>query len=242
MTGRELIERGLALVALALVSPLLAVAIVGIRLSSRGPAFFTPQRAGRDGRAFTMFKLRTMRCRPDATGSAITAAGDARVFPFGTLLRRLKIDELPQLWNVVRGEMAIVGPRPEDLQIVREHYTDIGQETLSVRPGLVSPGSLYYYTHCERLMSDGDTERAYVERVLPIKLALDAVYAREASLAYDVRMVVRTCVVIAAMALGKRSFREPPELRRAIGLVAAEQDGRPRAAAAAAGRIGGIRL
>ena len=123
--------------------PVLAVAALAIRLASPGPVLHRAARAGRDGRPFTMLKLRTMHVAPPGeSGSRITDPADPRVFPVGALLRRTKIDELPQLVNVLRGEMAIVGPRPEDPEIVRKHYSPTHRETLRVRPGLVSPGSI----------------------------------------------------------------------------------------------------
>src|SRR5207237_5830310 len=104
-----------------------------------------------------------------------------RVFPLGALLRRTKIDELPQLFNVLRGDMSIVGPRPEDPDIVERHYTPLLRETLAVRPGLASPGSLYPYTHGDALLAGGDPDDAYVERLLPLNVPPDVVYVRPAS-------------------------------------------------------------
>jgi lipopolysaccharide/colanic/teichoic acid biosynthesis glycosyltransferase len=127
----------------------------------------------------------------------------------------LKIDELPQLINVLKGEMAIVGPRPEDPRIVDEYYTREHLETLSVLPGLASPGSIYNYTHGERLLSADNTEQQYVEQLMPVKLALDIVYVREASFVYDLKIILRTIGVILAIALGKREFADPPEMIKA---------------------------
>ena len=165
-----------ALSALALVAcvPILLIAALGIRLSSRGPVLYRATPTGRRGRLFTMYKLRTMDTRqPSVEGSVITAARDPRVFPFGALLRRVKIDELPQLFNVLRGDMAVVGPRPEDPKVIAQHYTLEQWETLDVAPGLTSPGALYTTTHAETWLSGRDAERDYVEHVLPVKLALD---------------------------------------------------------------------
>src|SRR5207244_1312396 len=118
-----------------------------------------------------------------------TGAHDPLVFPLGAWLRAVKLDELPQLINVLKGEMAIVGPRPEDPAIVARHYDALGRETLTVRPGLASPGSIYSSTHGDALLTGPDPEAAYAERLLPVKLALDVVYTRHASLAYDARIV-----------------------------------------------------
>jgi lipopolysaccharide/colanic/teichoic acid biosynthesis glycosyltransferase len=211
-----------ALTALALVAcvPILLIAALGIRLSSPGPVLYCATRAGRRGRLFTMYKLRTMETRPPSlAGSVITAARDPRVFPFGALLRRVKLDELPQLFNVLRGDMAVVGPRPEDPKVVAQHYTPEQWETLDVPPGLTSPGALYGTTHLEARLSERDAERDYFEHVLPVKLALDRVYIRRASLGYDLRIIARTAAVVAGRALGRRHFADPPEMEAARHLI-----------------------
>src|SRR2546428_13243678 len=156
--------------------------------------------------------------RLDAGASA--GAHSRRVFPFGAWLRAVKLDELPQLWNVLRGEMALVGPRPEDPAIVTRLYTALGLETLAVRPGLASPGSIYSSTHGAALLVGPDPEAAYAARLLPVKLALDVVYVRHASLAYDARIVGRTLWVIVTTLVGRRHFLDPPELAEARRLLA----------------------
>src|SRR3989441_7052897 len=165
-----------------------------------------------------MYKLRTMHV-DDGSRSVITAQRDPRVFAFGRPLRRLKIDELPQLVNVLRGEMSVVGPRPQHPDIVRSYYAPEYGETLRVRPGLSSPGSLYDSTHGEPLVGSVDPERAYAERLLPLVLALDRVYVRHASLWYDTTIVGRTLLVIAATLLGRRTFPDPPEMPEARALL-----------------------
>lgn len=208
----DIIVASLALLAAL---PVLAAAALAIRLASPGPVLHRAARAGRDGRPFTMLKLRTMHVAPPGeSGSRITGAADPRVFPVGALLRRTKIDELPQLVNVLRGEMAIVGPRPEDPEIVRRHYSPAHRETLRVRPGLVSPGSIYHFTHGEALLGGGDPETAYAARLLPVKLELERVYVRHASLGYDLALIARAARAIIRVGLLRRSFPEPPELRR----------------------------
>ncbi|MEY3176130.1 MAG: UDP-glucose:undecaprenyl-phosphate glucose-phosphate transferase [Planctomycetota bacterium] len=203
--------------ALLVLSPLLAAAAVAVRLSSPGPVLYRARRIGRHGVPFTMFKFRTMHVA-NTQGSVITSSSDARVFPLGRLLRALKIDELPQLWNVLRGEMSIVGPRPEDPKIVADHYDQLGHETLTVLPGLTCPGSVHFYTHGEQLVDDGDPETAYVRRLLPIKLALDVIYVRQMSLWYDLRLIARTAWTILQIAVGRRNFPEPMEMAAALQL------------------------
>ena len=219
MTVRRLVDALLAGLALVVTAPLLALAAVGIRRASPGPVLYRAERVGRGGRPFIMYKLRTMHTRRRSDASRITGAQDPRVFPLGAWLRALKLDELPQLINVVKGEMAIVGPRPEDPAIVARHYTALGRETLTVRPGLASPGSIYSSTHGDALLHGNDPEAAYVQRLLPVKLALDAFYVRHASLAYDVRIVGRTLWVIGATLAGRRRFADPPELPEARRLL-----------------------
>jgi FlaA1/EpsC-like NDP-sugar epimerase/lipopolysaccharide/colanic/teichoic acid biosynthesis glycosyltransferase len=209
------LERLLAAAALLLVSPILAVAAVAIRASSPGPILYRARRVGYDGREFTLFKLRTMHVATGG-GSAITARDDHRVFTAGGWLRRLKIDELPQLFNILRGEMAFVGPRPEDPAIVQAHYSAADRITLTVLPGLASPGSLYNYTHGEAVLADGDAEARYLREVLPTKLALDAHYVRHASFLYDCRIAGRTIAVILGTLVGRRRFAAPPEMRRVM--------------------------
>jgi lipopolysaccharide/colanic/teichoic acid biosynthesis glycosyltransferase len=216
MTIRRSVDALLAALGLLLAAPVLAVAVVGIRLSGPGPLFHRARRLGKDGRAFTMFKLRTMRCVP---GSPITAPGDERIFPFGAWLRRFKLDELPQLLNVLRGEMAIVGPRPEDPDIVRRHYRGTDLETLAVRPGLTSPGSLWQTIAGDGLLDPAAPTRSYALRLLPLKLALDLEYVRHASLGYDLRVIARTVAVLARMALGRRHFGELPEMTPARAVL-----------------------
>lgn len=205
-----------AAVALITLAPLFCVAAIGIRLTSRGPILFRVRRTGRRSVLFTMYKFRTMQVDHGSFRSAITGHDDPRVFAFGSLLRRLKIDELPQLFNVLRGDMSIVGPRPEDPRIVEQHYRPEYLGTLDVRPGLASPGSIYNYTHGEQALNGPDPEKAYVDQLLPMKLALDSIYVREASLVYDLRIIFRTVWTILTSALGKRRFADPPEMKKAL--------------------------
>ena len=216
--GRRLFDIGAASAALILLSPLMLLVAIAIRASSPGPVIFRARRVGLHGKPFAMYKFRSMAVRGNA-GSAITGAHDPRVFPLGRLLRRSKIDELPQLFNVLVGEMSLVGPRPEDPRLVATWYRPEHQATLEVRPGLASPGSLYNFTHGETQLAGPDAEAAYVERILPMKLALDVVYVRRASFRYDVTIIVRTLFVIVAAMLGKRRFGDPPEMAEARKLV-----------------------
>lgn len=196
--------------------PLMLFAAIGIKLSDPGPVFFRAKRAGVGGKAFTMFKFRTMRVVQDSA-SVITANVDNRIFPFGSLLRKLKIDEIPQLINVLLGDMSLVGPRPEDMKIVTHHYSEEHMRTLDVLPGLTSPGALYGSVH-EEFIGNDDPEGDYLEKMLPIKLALELVYAKRQSLIYDLSIMWRTGMMVFAKARGQEQFPDPPEFEEALTL------------------------
>lgn len=212
--------------ALVVLSPVLLAAAAAVALADPGPVIYSARRAGRGGVPFRLFKLRTMRVAQQRR-SAITAGRDPRVFPVGRVLRALKLDELPQLWNVLKGDMALVGPRPEDPAIVDRHYADLHRASLAVRPGLSSAGSLYYYTHLETGIAADDPERDYVERMLPVKLAIDLVGIRRASFPYNLSIIARTVLVLVGRLAGRRRFAEPPELAEAhrSGLVVPARSG-----------------
>jgi lipopolysaccharide/colanic/teichoic acid biosynthesis glycosyltransferase len=214
VSAKRVLDVVLSGAALVAVAPLLAVCAAGIRLAGPGPVFYRAQRIGLHHRRFTMYKLRTMRVG-DASTSVITAPGDPRVFPFGAFLRRAKLDELPQLLNILRGDMSIVGPRPEDPRMVEQFYAPLHHETFRVSPGLTCPGSIYAYTHGEAQLDANDPEHSYAERLLPLKLALDLVYVRRASLGYDLALIARTAWMLGTALLGRRNFAVPAELPEA---------------------------
>ena len=179
----DLLVAGAALVVLA---PLLAAVGIAVRLGSPGPALFRQTRVGRGGAPFTLFKFRTM--WQDAAGPSVTGAADARVTPIGAWLRRWKIDELPQLVNVLRGDMTLIGPRPEV-----PRYLDAlgarGRDYAAVRPGLADAATLVYYDEAALLARAADPERHYVEVILPDKVRLSVDYARRRTALTDVRLV-----------------------------------------------------
>jgi lipopolysaccharide/colanic/teichoic acid biosynthesis glycosyltransferase len=179
------------------------IVAIGILLSDPGPLFYVADRAGVRGAVFRMYKFRTM-WAGSSGGSRISEARDSRAFPLGALLRRLKLDELPQLWNIVRGEMAFVGPRPEDPWFVAHVYTQADRETLEVPPGLTSPGTLYYFTHAEQFLDRTDTERSYISGPLKVKLAMDRAYVRNVTAVHDLHLAAETIRVLASAALGHR--------------------------------------
>lgn len=183
----DLVASGVGLIVL---SPLLLGIALAVRLTSPGPALYRARRVGRHGKEFTLYKFRSMVANADRQGPGITAAQDRRITRVGRFLRRTKLDELPQLLNVLRGDMSLVGPRPEDPRYVAL-YTPEQRRILDYRPGITSMASLTYRNE-ERLLAGEDWERVYVEQVLPAKLAIDLEYARRANLRRDIALILRT--------------------------------------------------
>jgi lipopolysaccharide/colanic/teichoic acid biosynthesis glycosyltransferase len=210
----RLFNLSLASLMLVMAAPLFLVAALCVPLSSRGPILFRARRVGRGGRPFTMHKFRTMRVHPPGSGPPVTGPRDPRVFRVGAFLRRSKIDELPQLFDVLRGEMAIVGPRPEDPDIVACYYDERQKRTLEVLPGLTSPGALFDYTHGSRYLAGEHVERNYVKKLLPVMLEIELVYVENRSLRYDLWVILRTAATIVRILAGQRDFADPPELRQ----------------------------
>ena len=183
------------------------IAAVGIFVSSPGPVLFRAKRVGKNGKMFTMYKFRTMHLNNEK-GHMITLRTDNRIFPFGRFLRKSKIDELPQLVNILQGEMSIVGWRPEDEENVNKVFAGKYKKILSVKPGLTSPGSLYDYTHGEKY----EDEDLYEKEFLPRKMKLELYYVKHRSLRYDVILIGRTIRTILQVIGGKEDFSEPIEL------------------------------
>lgn len=179
---------------LVVISPVLAVLGVLVKLSSPGPVFYRATRVGRGGRHFKLLKFRSMVENADKLGPGVTGATDLRITPVGRFLRRTKLDELPQLINVLRGDMSIVGPRPEDPRYVAL-YTDEQRQVLNVRPGITSPASIAYRNE-EALLTGADWEQHYINSVMPAKLAIDLEYACNPSLWRDLRIIGNTIKAI----------------------------------------------
>ena len=192
---RRLLDIVVALVGLISLSPLWLLIAISLVLDSPGPLFYRARRVGKDGNLFDLYKFRSMVTDADRRGPAITAAGDTRVTRVGRILRKTKLDELPQLLNVLRGEMSLVGPRPEDPRYVAL-YTPEQRQVLQVRPGITSAASLAF-RHEEALLTGADWETTYRTEVLPSKLAIDLDYLRQRTLRSDLQLILHT---IAAMA------------------------------------------
>jgi lipopolysaccharide/colanic/teichoic acid biosynthesis glycosyltransferase len=185
---------------LLLLTPLLLGVALLIKLDSRGPVFFRQERIGRGGRPFLIYKFRTM--LPDALrrGGLITFGVDPRITRIGGLLRKTKIDELPQLINVLRGEMSLVGPRPEVREYVEQFRQDY-DEILQVSPGITDLASLKYRDEAELLGQSDDPEEEYLRKVLPDKISLAKAYVRRSSFFFDFSLIVRTLIKL----LGQRA-------------------------------------
>lgn len=179
---------------LIILSPLFALIALLIRLTSPGPVFYRARRVGQGGREFTLYKFRSMVADADRRGPGITAAGDPRVTSIGRVLRRTKLDELPQLWNVLRGDMSLVGPRPEDPRYVAL-YTPEQRRVLDVRPGITSLASIEYRNE-EAVLHGPDWEQRYIHEVMPAKLAIDLRYVQRATLFTDLLIILRTLLAL----------------------------------------------
>ena len=189
----DAVQRGVAAVLAILSLPLVAILAVAIRVESPGPAIYRATRVGARGRPFTCFKLRSMASR-DVAGPPLTLRSDARVTRVGGMLRRHHLDELPQLWNVVRGDMRLVGPRPEDPRFV--DLTDPRhREVFTATPGITGLAQLNFKDEAEWL-DDDDPDGSYRERILSRKLALDSLYLENRSTRLDLWILVRTGMAI----------------------------------------------
>lgn len=177
-----------------------------VRADSPGPIFYRATRVGRAGREFTLYKFRSMVTHAADLGPAIATPGDKRVTRVGWFLRRTRLDELPQLWNIVRGDMSLVGPRPEDPRFVAL-YTPDQQRVLSIRRGLTGLSQLHFLDE-QRLLASADPQQTYIRDILPRKLAIDLTYVESNSLGQDLRILGRTTQAFAGMLLPGGGFMQ----------------------------------
>ena len=187
--------------------PWILISII-IKIQSPGPAIYKAQRVGKDGKVFTLYKFRSMRVDSGAI-RATTLRGDTRVFPFGEFLRRSKLDETPQLINILKGDMSVIGPRPEDEENSDLFYVGEYRKILTVEPGLSSPASLYDYTHGETYTNEDD----YINEFMPMKLDVELYYIDNRNCIYDLKIIVRTVATILQIMAGKKEFIEPKEVK-----------------------------
>lgn len=194
--ARRILDLLLAIPAVILLLPVFAVVAIWIKLDSRGPIFFLQERVGLGGRRFRIFKFRTMVTDAEQMGIQITVGRDPRITKSGHFLRQYRFDELPQLLNVLKGEMSIVGPRPEVPRYVAL-YTDEQRQILNFRPGITSPATIEFSNESEVLSQNADPadpEAYYRTQILPAKLAIDLNYSRQATVWSDCAILVRTIV------------------------------------------------
>jgi lipopolysaccharide/colanic/teichoic acid biosynthesis glycosyltransferase len=192
----DAVHRGLGALALIVTAPVLVLLAVIVKVDSPGPALYRAERVGRDGRRFRCLKLRTMIWQPEPGGPPITVQDDARITRFGHVLRRFRLDELPQLINVARGEMNLIGPRPEDPRFV-DYDNPVHRTVFTATPGITGLAQLAFINEAELLGSDqAEADRVYRESILPRKVALDAQYLSRRSWRLDMWILGRTLLAV----------------------------------------------
>ena len=196
-----------AVLFLIVFSPVYLLTWIVIKIVSPGPAIYHARRVGLHGQLFTCYKFRSMRVDSGKV-KLTTLQNDDRIFPFGNFIRKTKIDEMPQVVNILMGQMSVVGPRPEDEANSSKIYVGEYRHILDVKPGLTSPASLYDYTHGEKYEDEESYEREFV----PQKLQLELYYVRHQSFWYDIKLVLKTAWLIIQTACGKEEFEVPREL------------------------------
>jgi lipopolysaccharide/colanic/teichoic acid biosynthesis glycosyltransferase len=203
---KRLLDLVIATLLLAALTPLIVVLAILIKVDSKGPVLYRCRRVGLEGREFAMLKLRKMHC--DAAGLSLTSAHDERFTRFGSFLARTKLDELPQLWNVIGGTMSLVGPRPEDPGFVALHPQRYA-EILRAKPGITGLSQLAFAKE-GRLLEGPDRTKRYVEHLLPQKIAIDQLYVACRSMRMDLRILAWTLVTVVfgtEVAVDRRSGR-----------------------------------
>jgi lipopolysaccharide/colanic/teichoic acid biosynthesis glycosyltransferase len=196
MIAKRAFDILLAGTGLVLLAPAMAVIAVAIRLESPGPSLYHQERVGRNGKSFAMLKFRTMAPDADTPNPGLARLDDRRILRVGRFLRASKLNELPQLINVLRGDMSIVGPRPEMPMFVAKYSERDRRAILAVRPGITDPASLRYRNEAELLATESDPHAVYIGRIMPRKLAISRRYARRQSLISDAMIVVLTVLAI----------------------------------------------
>ena len=182
-------------VGISLFLPVGALIALMIKIEDSGPIFFIQERVGYRGKLFRMIKFRTMVRDADKVGTAITIGNDPRITRIGRWLRRFKLDEFPQLFNVLKGEMSFVGPRPEVPKYVML-YNDTEREVINLVPGITDPASIIYRNENEILGKFGDPEKHYVEKIMPDKIRINLEYAKKANVLSDIFVILQTIGIL----------------------------------------------
>lgn len=191
-SSKRLFDIAASLTCLLVLSPLLLAIAIAVKIDSPGPALYVQERVGRKGKLFRLLKFRTMRVGADKAGPLVTKEGDSRITRVGHWLRNSKLDELPQLFNVLRGDMSLVGPRPEVPRYVEVWPDDARSEILAVRPGITDPASVEYFDEAALLRNCADVEQAYLTTILPRKLEIYRQYVRDRSFVGDIAILMQT--------------------------------------------------
>ena len=208
---KRLFDITCSLLGLVLLAPLMVVIALIIKLSSAGPILFSQKRVGLHERLFTVYKFRTMVDKADTMGTSVTAGGDPRITPVGRVLRRTKFDELPQLLNVLKGDMSFIGPRP-DVPEITAKYTPQMKRIFSVRPGITSVATLHFRREEEILAKVPDPDVFYDAVVVPLKVSLAMEHVRRNSFWFDLKILLQTVWVL--LPLGKIwPVKEPDEVK-----------------------------
>ena len=196
MNSKRLFDCSLAIIGLLLLSPLLLLIAVLIKLTSRGPVFFRQKRVGQFERAFYIHKFRTMVINAEASGLKITVGRDPRITPLGHLLRKSKLDELPQLIDVLYGSMSVVGPRPEVPEFIKYYPPEARAIIFQLRPGITDSASIKMIDENEILGRAVNPHQVYIEQILPEKLAYAVAYAQRHNLYLDIQLIYLTIIKI----------------------------------------------
>lgn len=213
--AKRVADVAISLLALVLLAPLLGLIALAVKRDSPGPAIYRGTRLGRHGRLFRILKFRTMyETEASYLGPKVTARDDPRVTPLGHWLRETKLNELPQFWNILAGDMSLVGPRPEDPSLAAEWPDAVREEILLVRPGLTSPATVLYH-HEEALLCAENLFRTYIGELAPDKQRLDQLYVRHRSFCLDMDTLLWTVLIFLPMV----GYREPPERLLFVGPI-----------------------
>ena len=190
-SGKRTFDLVFAIIALLLLSPLFLLGSLLAKFQSKGPVFYKAKRVGKDEAVFEMYKFRTMVVNADTLGGSLTTYRDTRITRIGRFLRWTKLDELPNLINVIKGEMSLIGPRPEAPDYVK-YYTAVQKQVLQVKPGMTGPSQLANRDEEEKLKGQQDAEHYYITELMPKKLALDLHYVATQRIASDIGWLLKT--------------------------------------------------
>lgn len=207
MTAKRIFDLCLVIPGLILLSPVLLLLALCVKLDSRGPIFFRQIRTGFKGKPFSILKFRSMIVNAEKQGLQITASGDSRITRVGRILRKTKLDELPQLFNVARGEMSLVGPRPE-VPRYTQLYTPEQAQVLDYLPGITDPASIAFRHEESILAASKNPDETYVQKIMPEKIRINLEYQKQADVFTDLLVIFRTFTSIFT-----RSSATPPKLR-----------------------------